>query len=149
MGKKLVFTLVLASFVGSFVDGLRCYTCNSPTISCNAPYSQVCNSAVANQTSNWLRTIHSDVPDVNSNNFTCMEQFYNASNNVREILGCVHSVIPVCNLTVSTQWTQNCRTCNWDNCNRNPAGTHSRSTYTIMASTMALLLVKLSIKDII
>ncbi|KAL7739147.1 hypothetical protein ACLKA6_010371 [Drosophila palustris] len=151
MWRNLICGLVLVAFVGlQFAQSLTCFSCNSPQ-SCQSPSSQVCNNATANTTSDWLRSIHSDVLDTAGNNsFKCMNLTYFIAANsskMAEILGCFHQSIPVCSLSLnatnSVSWAKNCKTCDWDNCNGNPAGTFSKSTVTMIASVLALLLAKL------
>ncbi|XP_034473078.1 uncharacterized protein LOC117780597 [Drosophila innubila] len=150
MWKKLICGLVLVAFVGlQFAQSLTCYSCNSPQ-SCQNPSTQVCNNATANATSSLLSTIHSDVLITGSNSFKCMNlTYFIYANSIKmaEILGCFHQGIPVCSLTLnatnSQSWARSCKTCDYDRCNRNPAGTLSRSTYVMVASVMALILGKL------
>ncbi|KAH8274112.1 hypothetical protein KR044_010902, partial [Drosophila immigrans] len=131
-------------------NSLTCYSCNSAQ-SCQNPATQACNNETANATSAWLSTIHSDVPQINGSTiFKCLNltHFIYANNSkMSEILGCYHDTIPVCSLTLnatnSASWAKTCKTCNTDYCNRNPAGTFSKSTYTIIGSVVVLLLVKL------
>ncbi|EDW12019.1 uncharacterized protein LOC6576588 [Drosophila mojavensis] len=150
MWKKLICALVLAAFLGlQTVNGLYCYTCDSPS-SCRSPTSQYCNVQTANTTSGWLRRIHSNVPSIVENSFKCLNlTYYYSQNNVKtqEILGCYYSSIPVCylslNVTNSYDWAKYCNTCNYDNCNRNPAGTLSKSSFTIVSSALLLILAKI------
>ncbi|KAL7739146.1 hypothetical protein ACLKA6_010370 [Drosophila palustris] len=146
MWQKVILGLVLVTFVGlQFVNSLTCYTCNTPQ-SCQRPSQEVCSDYTANKTSSWLSSIHSDVPQIkHSDKFKCVNLTYALnSNNVitNEYLGCYHPAINVCNLSLNISYTvkrRNCKTCDWDLCNRNPAGTFSSSTYTILASIVGLL----------
>ncbi|XP_034473584.1 uncharacterized protein LOC117780989 [Drosophila innubila] len=149
MWKKVILGLVLVTFVGlQLVHSLTCYSCNTPQ-SCRNPSREECTDYTANKTSSWLSTIHSDVPQIShSNKFRCMNLTYALnSNNVitNEFLGCYHPAIDVCELRLNISYSvfrRYCRTCDYNLCNRNPAGTFSKSTYTIVASVMALLLTK-------
>ncbi|XP_023162561.1 uncharacterized protein LOC111593774 [Drosophila hydei] len=151
MWMKCILALVVAALVGqqiAAVEGLSCYTCNSPS-SCRYPSSQYCNVQTANATSSWLSAIHSNVPSIVTYDYKCVNlTYFYASNNVKaqEILGCYYSAIPVCNLNLNAtnaySWAKSCRTCNYNNCNHNPAGTFSKSSFTIMASALLLILVK-------
>ncbi|TDG41632.1 hypothetical protein AWZ03_011958 [Drosophila navojoa] len=151
MWKKFICALVLAAFLGlQTVNGLYCYTCDSPS-SCRSPTSQYCDVNTANTTSAWLRRLHSNVPRTVGNNFKCLNlTYYYPQNNVKtqEILGCYFSSISVCylfrNANNSYDWEKSCYTCGNDNCNhRNPAGTLSKSSFTIMSSALLLILAKI------
>ncbi|XP_060658621.1 uncharacterized protein LOC132793041 [Drosophila nasuta] len=151
MWTKVILSLVLVAFVGlQFANSLTCYSCNTIQ-SCQNPSTQTCSNTTANATSAWLSTIHSDVPQINGSlNFKCMNltHFIYANNSKQsEILGCFHESIPVCSLTLnatnSATWAKTCKTCTTDYCNRSPAGTFSKSSYTMIGSVVALLLVKL------
>ncbi|EDW63248.1 uncharacterized protein [Drosophila virilis] len=153
MWTKLIFGLVLAAFASlQFVNSLTCYNCISPD-DCRNPSTQVCSNATADATSRWLNTIHSNVPTVSgSNSFKCMNLTYYYQANLsktHEYLGCYHPAISVCQLNVNatqgSTWSRGCSTCDWDKCNRNPAATFSKSTYTIMASAITLILVKFAV----
>ncbi|KAH8378199.1 hypothetical protein KR093_010015 [Drosophila rubida] len=172
MWRKVILSLVLVAFVGLqlgesdgkvsekniilislyFYTGnsLTCYSCNSPQ-SCLNPDTQVCSNATANTTTDWLNAIHSDVPKINtSEGYKCMNLTYFIYANMSktaEILGCMRETVPFCSLTLnvsnSATWAKNCKSCTTDYCNRNPAGTFSKSTYTIIACVVALILAKL------
>ncbi|XP_023162562.2 uncharacterized protein LOC111593775 [Drosophila hydei] len=150
MWQKLIFGLVLAVIGGQqFVNGLTCYSCNSPA-SCVSPSPQVCSDATAHETTVWLNTIHKFVPVVgSSNSFSCMNLTYYFENNrskIHEYLGCHHPDIPVCilplNASNSDSWKKGCLSCEADKCNRNPAATSSQSLYSIMITAMALIVAK-------
>ncbi|TDG41631.1 hypothetical protein AWZ03_011957 [Drosophila navojoa] len=139
---------MLATVSLQIVSGLTCYSCTSPS-SCVNPSTQVCSDRTADETTAWLNTIHKFVPVVESSgSFLCMNlTYYFESNNskIHEYLGCYHPDIPVCilplNASISDTWKKGCQSCNKDKCNRNPAGTFSKSFYTI---TVALIIAKLA-----
>ncbi|XP_022230872.2 uncharacterized protein LOC111079857 [Drosophila obscura] len=152
MWKKVIFAVVFVAFVGvQFANSLSCYSCKD-VASCQNPTLQDCSNTTANESSVWLSTLHNNVPVVGgSQSFLCTNlTYYHSSNNSRitEFLGCVHPNATVCELTLTaadnrTAWSKNCKTCNQDYCNRNPAGTFSGSAYTMIGSVLALLLAKI------
>lgn len=137
----------------------QCYTCATAG-SCNSLVKQNCNNATANATTNWLKGLNAKVPNVtNYDYFGCMNLTYNASSNSSSTwslyddetnrnpftdtrttyLGCYYQQIPVCSLNLSVR-TTSCKTCSSDLCNRNPAGTLSRSTNTIISAVVVVML---------
>ncbi|KAH8378202.1 hypothetical protein KR093_010016 [Drosophila rubida] len=148
-------------------NSLTCYSCDSMD-ACRNPSEQICNDKTANDTSTWLAQMHGDIPFIaHSDKFKCMNMTYALNSgaseiiefnvleftevfcftaNVRthEFLGCFHPQIDVCklkmNISHSNIWYRQCDICEWDLCNKNPAGSFSKSTYTIIVSIVGLLL---------
>ncbi|EDW75668.1 uncharacterized protein Dwil_GK23996 [Drosophila willistoni] len=150
MWKKVILVAVLVAFISvQFADSLICYSCNSPD-SCRSPSSHVCSNTTANASSTFLKTIHSNVPEIaGSSYFLCSNLVYTHSENQSQAAafqGCVHPNATVCNLTLnatnSNNWNRTCSTC-FDKDYCNPAGTFSGSFYTIVGSVLALLMAKL------
>ncbi|XP_017062330.2 uncharacterized protein LOC108102151 [Drosophila ficusphila] len=145
--KVLIASLLVAFVCVQFVDSLVCYTCVTPN-DCKKPKKVTCTNAAANETSNYLRVYHQNVQNFTSTRFDCLALQYKYNNNVvSQLHGCVHPNVYPCSLSLQPAFSHfnktRCLTCSGDKCNKSPAGKMSSSTFTIAASVLGLLLVKI------
>lgn len=145
-------------------NALTCYSCDSVE-SCRNANTQECSNETALENNAMLSTIFQDLPYVNNiSNFECFNLTYicksqslldfvknilsklslTANQTLTELRGCIFPDVKVCDqFPLTSYFGYNfCYTCNWNYCNRNPAGTFSKSTFTIIASAITLIFTK-------
>ncbi|XP_030561595.1 uncharacterized protein LOC115763255 [Drosophila novamexicana] len=145
MWKKVVTALFLWTFTAvQHGNALTCYSCDSVE-SCRNANTQECSNETALENNAILSTIFQDLPYVNNiSNFECFNLTYISNQTLTELRGCIFPEVKVCDqFPLTSYFGYNfCYTCNWNYCNRNPAGTFSKSTFTIIASAITLIFTK-------
>ncbi|XP_030377720.1 uncharacterized protein LOC115626476 [Scaptodrosophila lebanonensis] len=155
MYKKVLCVCLLIAFVSvQLATSLTCYHCTTEQ-DCKKPQLVTCTNATANETSYSLGYYHQNVPAINgSTRFDCLRIRYTQGTGskkqvVNQIHGCVHPNVYACSLSLKPEYASNgwnkeyCNICSGDKCNKNPAATYSSSFYTILTTSLALILTKL------
>ncbi|XP_032595488.1 uncharacterized protein LOC116805734 [Drosophila grimshawi] len=176
MGKSVLLGLVLVALIGiQLVNSLTCYSCKSEA-SCRNPSFQVCSNATVSANMAFLKTVYTDVPTlIDNSQYKCANLSSSFSSNMTaEFQGCIDKFFNICFMASNTppfNINMTCDMCNWSYCNtaglppppnsnipaslspplnkNNPAGAHSQSTYTIIATAIALIIFKAILSEIL
>ncbi|EDW12022.1 uncharacterized protein LOC6576591 isoform X1 [Drosophila mojavensis] len=147
--KSFLVSVLIAITGVQLASSLTCYTCLNAN-DCKKAKTTTCTHAAANETSYYLGVYHQNVHWVPMNRYDCLALKYTYRNNntvTHQLHGCVHPDVNVCNLSLKPEYSSwrraHCNVCSGNKCNKSPAGTLSRSHYTIVAAVLALVLAKI------